>query len=329
MSPASDVYSLAVVAARALTGLTGDYEAVRGALPAGGAHRARPGHRRRDPARRYSSAAVFGQALTEALGVASDRRCSTSCDREPVQGLARVRGSRRRRLLRARATRRTADRPARRARHPWAVRRRGRAERQRQVERGAGRAAAGAARRGAVPDVGGWFAIEMTRRRTRSRSSRRRSARVAVEPPASLLDSSPSTRAACGAPSSASCPTDAIAAAAGDRPVRGAVHQVDDDTASRFLDELVGAGHRRRAAGSGSSSRCAPTSTTGRCSTAASANCSATAPRWSRRCRSRSSSGDHRPGEQVGVNVEPARGRRDGGARSSTARAPCRCCSTR
>ena len=47
MSPASDVYSLAVVAARALTGLTGDYEAVRGALPASGTHGARPCHRPR------------------------------------------------------------------------------------------------------------------------------------------------------------------------------------------------------------------------------------------------------------------------------------------
>ena len=55
--------------------------------------------------------------------------------------------------------------------------------------------------------------------------------------------------------------------------------QVDDETATRFIDELVdvvtAAGTRVRRG----RSRCAPTSTTVRCATAGSASCSGTAPR--------------------------------------------------
>ena len=54
--------------------------------------------------------------------------------------------------------------------------------------------------------------------------------------------------------------------------------QVDDETATRFIDELSGSSPRR-AAGPESSSRCGPTSTTALCTIAASASCSATAPR--------------------------------------------------
>ncbi len=86
MSPASDIYSLAVVAARALTGMTGDYEAVRGALPTT-VRTVLDRATDRDPLRRYSSAAVFGQALTEALGVDPSGMLDESAIENPYKGL--------------------------------------------------------------------------------------------------------------------------------------------------------------------------------------------------------------------------------------------------
>ena len=208
MSPASDVYSLAVVAARALTGLTGDYEAVRGALPASGAHRARPrhGHRPCSPLRRARRSSA--RRLAEALGAAPDRRARRWCDREPVQGAAGLRGSRRRRFLRARATRRAADRPSRRARHPWTVRGRGRAERQRQVERRPSGARAGVGGRRAadvarlVPGRDDTGAAPVRGARGGAQSRRRRSSGVHAR-------HRPRPRWRARGPSSASSPTDA------------------------------------------------------------------------------------------------------------------------
>jgi WD40 repeat protein/DNA-binding SARP family transcriptional activator len=67
VSPASDIYSLAAVAATALTGMPGEYEQVRGALaPAVRAVLDRA--TATDPARRYPDAATFGTALRDALG---------------------------------------------------------------------------------------------------------------------------------------------------------------------------------------------------------------------------------------------------------------------
>ncbi|MGH9270651.1 MAG: protein kinase domain-containing protein, partial [Ilumatobacteraceae bacterium] len=86
VTPASDVYSLAVVAATALTGLTGEYEQVRGALP--------PAVRTlldrataSDPARRYSDAATFGLALTDALGIPEIPLLDDAGVENPYKGL--------------------------------------------------------------------------------------------------------------------------------------------------------------------------------------------------------------------------------------------------
>src|SRR4029077_5080291 len=86
MSPASDIYSLAVVAARALTGLSGDYQAVRGALPAA-VRTVLDRATDVDPLRRYSNAAVFGRALTEALGVAPIAVFDDAGIENPYKGL--------------------------------------------------------------------------------------------------------------------------------------------------------------------------------------------------------------------------------------------------
>jgi DNA-binding SARP family transcriptional activator/tRNA A-37 threonylcarbamoyl transferase component Bud32 len=86
LSPASDIYSLAVVAATTLTGLRGDYERVRGALsPAvrGVLDRATA----TDPARRYSDAVAFGQALTESLGVPALPLLDDARIENPYKGL--------------------------------------------------------------------------------------------------------------------------------------------------------------------------------------------------------------------------------------------------
>ena len=89
MSPASDVYSLAVVAARALTGLTGDYEAIRGALPVHRPHRARPRHR---PTTRFAAtrARRLRSSLDRGARRRSHRRCSTMPrSRTPTRGCGR------------------------------------------------------------------------------------------------------------------------------------------------------------------------------------------------------------------------------------------------
>jgi hypothetical protein len=67
IGPRSDIYSLGVVAATALTGLPGEYEQVRGALP-GPVRTVLDRATAADPARRYADATAFGRALTEALG---------------------------------------------------------------------------------------------------------------------------------------------------------------------------------------------------------------------------------------------------------------------
>ena len=67
VSPVSDIYSLAVVAATALTGMPGSYGQVRGAL-APAVRSVLDRATEVDPARRYPDAATFGTALTDALG---------------------------------------------------------------------------------------------------------------------------------------------------------------------------------------------------------------------------------------------------------------------
>ena len=129
LSPASDQYSLAVVAAAALTGIGGEYEQVRGAL-APGARAVLDRATATDPAQRYADVATFGQALSAALGVTGFAVARRRRDREPLQGVACVRSRRLGGVLRARTSRRTADRPPRRTRRPGTVRGRRRAERE-------------------------------------------------------------------------------------------------------------------------------------------------------------------------------------------------------
>jgi DNA-binding SARP family transcriptional activator/ABC-type glycerol-3-phosphate transport system substrate-binding protein len=67
IGPRSDVYGLAVVAGTALTGLAGEYEQVRGALTST-VRTVLDRATATDPARRYPDATAFGRALTDALG---------------------------------------------------------------------------------------------------------------------------------------------------------------------------------------------------------------------------------------------------------------------
>jgi DNA-binding SARP family transcriptional activator len=85
-SPASDIFSFAVVAATALTALSGDYQRLRGALT--------PPVRTvldrgtaTDPARRYSDAAAFGRALVEALGAPEMPLIDDAAIDNPYKGL--------------------------------------------------------------------------------------------------------------------------------------------------------------------------------------------------------------------------------------------------
>jgi DNA-binding SARP family transcriptional activator/ABC-type glycerol-3-phosphate transport system substrate-binding protein len=85
-SPASDIYSFAVVAATALTSLSGDYDQLRGALtPA--VRTVLDRATATDPARRYSDAAAFGRALVEALGVPEVPLIDDSIIDNPYKGL--------------------------------------------------------------------------------------------------------------------------------------------------------------------------------------------------------------------------------------------------
>ena len=172
-----------------------------------GAHGARPRHRQRPtpPVLERGGLRPGPHRSARRRSHGAARRC---CDREPVQGVAGVRGGRRRRLLRARATRRAAHRPARRAGHPWTVRRRRRAERQRQVERRPGGARAGVGGRrvadvaGLVPGRDDTGAPPVRGARSSAQSGRDRS-------PDRPCSTSSSHRVACGEPSSGCCPTDA------------------------------------------------------------------------------------------------------------------------
>ncbi|HSB86345.1 MAG TPA: protein kinase [Ilumatobacteraceae bacterium] len=237
MSPASDVYSLAVVAARAVTGKTGDYESVRGALPAT-VRTVLDRATDRDPLRRYSSAAVFGQALSEALGVASSPLPEDVAVENPYKG------------LRAFATADAADffgrerlveRLIARLREPGP---RGRFV---AVVGPSGSGKSSVVRAGLVPALAAgalpmsqdWFRVEMTPAPHPFEELEAALSRVAIEAPASMID---------------------IVLATGG--VRRAVErvlpdgtdqlllvidqfeelftQVDDETAIRFIDELVG-----------------------------------------------------------------------------------------
>ena len=139
----SDISSLGVLVAQALTGRSGAVDELRGALPdpvARVVDRAIDV----DAAGRYGNVGDLVDDLHEVLGGGMGSPATTldseTC-RQPLQGAARVRCRRCRRFLRSRTTRRTADRAPRPQRHPRAIRRRRRSERERQVERREGRPA--------------------------------------------------------------------------------------------------------------------------------------------------------------------------------------------
>ena len=86
LSPESDQYSLAVTAAAALTALGGEYEQLRGALPPA-ARVVLDRATADDPARRYADVAAFGQALSDALGVTSSPLLDDTEIDNPYKGL--------------------------------------------------------------------------------------------------------------------------------------------------------------------------------------------------------------------------------------------------
>ena len=140
----SDISSLGVLVAQALTGRSGAVDELRDELPDPVA-RVIDRAIGVDAAGRYESVGDLVDDLHEALGggygTTGDDARAGDVGRQPVQGTASVRRRRCSRLLRSRTTRRTADRAPRSQRHPRAVHRRRRSEWQRQVERGEGRAA--------------------------------------------------------------------------------------------------------------------------------------------------------------------------------------------
>jgi DNA-binding SARP family transcriptional activator/ABC-type glycerol-3-phosphate transport system substrate-binding protein len=235
-SPASDIYGLAVVAAITLTGLGGDYEQVRGALtPAvrGVLDRATAA----DPARRYSDAAAFGRALIEALGALDVPLLDDAGVENPYKGL-RAFGPAdageffgRERLVERLVAR--LGEPGVRGRFVAVV-----------GPSGSGKSSAvqagllPALAMGALPMSADWFCTEMTPAAHPFEQLETALLRVASEAPKSLIE--------------------VLLAPAG---VRKAVHrilpdgneqlllvidqfeelftQVDEDTANRFIDELV------------------------------------------------------------------------------------------
>jgi ABC-type glycerol-3-phosphate transport system substrate-binding protein len=86
LSTASDVYSLAVVAAAALAGLNGEYEQIRGALsPA--VRTVLDRATAPDPGRRYADAAALARALIDALGTPATPVLHSAAIENPYKGL--------------------------------------------------------------------------------------------------------------------------------------------------------------------------------------------------------------------------------------------------
>ncbi len=236
MSPASDIYSLAVVAARALTGLTGDYEAVRGALPAT-VRTVLDRATDRDPLRRYSSAAVFGQALTEALGVAPTALLDDAAIENPYKGLrAFAAGDAADFFGRERLVQRLVARlgePGTRGRFIAVVGPSGSGKSS--VVR-AGLVPALAA--GALPMSQDWFRVEMTPAPHPFEELEAALSRVAIEAPPSMLDIVLS-------PGGVRRAVERVLPDGRDQLLlvidqfEELFTQVDDETASRFIDELV------------------------------------------------------------------------------------------
>jgi hypothetical protein len=237
MSPASDIYSLAVVAARALTGLTGDYEAVRGALPAT-ARTVLDRGTDRDPLRRYSSAAVFGQALTEALGVAPTELLDDSAIENPYKGLRAFAAADaadffgRERLVQRLVAR--LGEPGIRGRFIAVVGPSGSGKSS--VVR-AGLVPALAA--GALPMSQDWFRVEMTPAPHPFEELEAALSRVAIEAPPSMLD-------IVLAPGGVRRAVERVLPDGRDQLLvvidqfEELFTQVDEETANRFIDELVG-----------------------------------------------------------------------------------------
>ena len=231
----SDIYSLGVVVAQALTGLRGDVAQIRGALPPP-VLRVIDRATDDDATSRYRSIDAFTTDLRETLigttgadngaRSAARRALTPSLDvagRQPVQGTAGVRRHRRRRLPRQGTTRRTARRPARPAGNPRPVLRRGRSERQRQVERREGRAARrDPSRRG--PHVGFVVHDRDDPGAPPVRGARGRAARASpsIRPP--RCSNSWRATTGCRARLSRVLPNDGSQLLLVDRPVRGAVH---------------------------------------------------------------------------------------------------------
>ncbi|UCG40450.1 MAG: protein kinase, partial [Acidimicrobiia bacterium] len=86
-NPASDIYSLGVLAAQAITGFEGDYEAVRGALD-GGVRAVLDRATAQRPEERFADPRQFANALGQALGFADDLEIPERVDVEnPYKGL--------------------------------------------------------------------------------------------------------------------------------------------------------------------------------------------------------------------------------------------------
>ena len=237
MSPASDVYSLAVVAARALSGLTGDYEAVRGALPAT-VRTVLDRATDRDPLRRYSSAAVFGQALTEALGVAPSELLDDAAIENPYKGLRAFAAADaadffgRERLVERLIAR--LGEPGIRGRFVAVV-----------GPSGSGKSSAvraglmPALAAGALPMSQDWFRVEMTPAPHPFEELEAALSQVAIETPTSMVD-------IVLAPGGVRRAVERVLPDGRDQLLlvidqfEELFTQVDEETASRFIDELVG-----------------------------------------------------------------------------------------
>ncbi len=237
LSPASDVYSLAVVAARALTGLAGDYEAVRGALPAT-VRTVLDRATDRDPLRRYSSAVVFGQALTEALDVAATPLLDDAAIENPYKGLRAFAAADaadffgRERLVERLIAR--LGEPGIRGRFVAVV-----------GPSGSGKSSAvraglvPALAAGALPMSQDWFRVEMTPAPHPFEELETALSRVAIEAPPSMLD-------IVLAPGGVRRAVERVLPDGRDQLLlvidqfEELFTQVDEETASRFIDELVG-----------------------------------------------------------------------------------------
>ena len=236
LTPASDIYSLAVVAATALTGVCGDYESVRGALsPAvrGVLDRATAS----DPARRYTDAVAFGRALTESLGVPDMPLLDDTAIENPYKGLRAFAAADagdffgRERLVERLVARLGA--PGTRGRFLAVV-----------GPSGSGKSSvvrAGlvpALARGALPSSANWFRIEMAPAPHPVEQLDSALTRIATNPPNSLLD----VLLAPGGLRRAIrrvIPNDHDQLLIVIDQFEELFTQVDEDTATRFIDELV------------------------------------------------------------------------------------------